>query len=96
MKRILPLLCMLFLFAPVVHAQGYYDCDGITQKTEREPMKPKASVVAQKLINLYRQAHVIIGGWAAVNPIFIDEATPDVLDAMSVLPTGRFLVQHIA
>ena len=25
MKRILPLLCMLFLFAPVVHAQGYYD-----------------------------------------------------------------------
>lgn len=59
-------------------------------------MKPKASVVAQKLINLYRQAHVIIGGWAAVNPIFVDEATPDVLDAMSGLPTGRFLVQHIA
>ncbi|MBR1912280.1 MAG: hypothetical protein IJ828_08000 [Treponema sp.] len=25
MKRILPFLCMLFLFAPVVHAQEYYD-----------------------------------------------------------------------
>ena len=59
-------------------------------------MKPKASVVAQKLINLYRQAHVIIGGWTAINPIFINEATPEVLDAMSDLPTGRFLAQHIA
>ena len=37
-------------------------------------MKPKASVVAQKLLNLYRQAHVIIGGWSALNPIFVDEA----------------------
>lgn len=59
-------------------------------------MKPKASVVAQKLLNLYRQAHVIIGGWSALNPIFADEATPDVLAALGELPTGRFLAQHIA
>jgi hypothetical protein len=59
-------------------------------------MKPKASVVAQKLLNLYRQAHVIIGGWSVLNPIFVDEATPDVIDALDDLPTGRFLAQHIA
>ena len=58
-------------------------------------MKPKASVVAQKLINLYRQAHVIIGGWSAVNSVFVAEATPDVIAALPDLPTGRFLVQHI-
>lgn len=58
-------------------------------------MKPRASVVAQKLLNLYRQAHVIIGGWSALNPIFVDEATPDVLDEMSNLPTGKLLRRHI-
>ena len=25
-------------------------------------MKPKANIVAQKLVNLYRQEHVILGG----------------------------------
>ena len=58
-------------------------------------MKPKASVVAQKLLNLYRQAHVIIGGWAALNPIFVEESTPDVLNALAELPTGKMLVRHI-
>lgn len=58
-------------------------------------MKPKASVVAQKLLNLYRQSHVIIGGWAALNPIFVKESTPDVLDEMSNLPTGKLLKRHI-
>lgn len=58
-------------------------------------MKPKASVVAQKLLNLYRQAHVIIGGWAALNPIFVEEATQDVIDAMKDLPTGKMLAHHI-
>lgn len=59
-------------------------------------MKPKASVVAQKLLNLYRQEHVIFGGWAAVNEIFISEADDDVLHEISQLPTGKSLVQHIA
>ena len=58
-------------------------------------MKPKASTVAQKLLNLYRQAHVIIGGWGAVNPVFVDEATPDVLSALTELPTGKLLAKHI-
>lgn len=58
-------------------------------------MKPKASTVAQKLLNLYRQAHVIIGGWGALNPIFLDEATPDVITALSELPTGKLLAKHI-
>ena len=58
-------------------------------------MKQRASVIAQKLLNLYRQAHVIIGGWSALNPIFVEEATPDVLNALADLPTGKLLVQHI-
>ena len=58
-------------------------------------MKQKASVVAQKLLNLYRQAHVIIGGMAALNPIFIEEATPDVLTELAELPTGKMLAKHI-
>ncbi len=58
-------------------------------------MKPKASTVAQKLLNLYRQAHVIIGGWGALNPVFVDEATPDVLSALAELPTGKLLAKHI-
>ena len=58
-------------------------------------MKPRASVVAQKLLNLYRQSHVIIGGWSALNPIFVKEATPDVLTALADLPTGKMLIRHI-
>lgn len=58
-------------------------------------MKPKANLVAQRLVNLYRQEHVILGGWAALNPVFVQEATDDVLDEMADLPTGKLLVQHI-
>ena len=58
-------------------------------------MKAKASVIAQKLLNLYRQAHVINGGWTTVNRIFVDEATDEVIGEMRDLPTGKFLVQHI-
>ena len=58
-------------------------------------MKQKASAIAQKLLNLYRQAHVIIGGWGALNPIFVNEATPDVMAALPDLPTGKLLAKHI-
>lgn len=58
-------------------------------------MKARASVTAQKLLNLYRQAHVIVGGWSAVNRVLIDEATDDVLKEITDLPTGKMLVQHI-
>ena len=58
-------------------------------------MKAKASVVAQKLLNLYRQAHVINGGWSAVNRVLVDEATNEILQEMTELPTGKMLIQHI-
>ena len=58
-------------------------------------MKAKASVVAQKLLNLYRQAHVINGGWSAVNRVLVDEATDEILQEMTELPTGKMLIQHI-
>ena len=52
-------------------------------------MKAKASSIAQKLLNLYRQEHVIFGGWAAVNRVFVDEASDDVLRELRDLPTGK-------
>lgn len=58
-------------------------------------MKAKASLIAQKLLNLYRQEHVIFGGWGAVNEVFINEATPDVITEMRGLPTGKMLAKHI-
>jgi hypothetical protein len=59
-------------------------------------VKPRPSIVAQKLLNLYRQQHVIFGGWKTVNQIFIAEADDDVISELPNLPTGRMLAQHIA
>lgn len=58
-------------------------------------MKARASTIAQKLLNLYRQKHVIIGGWAAINPVFVAEADDEVIRELRVLPTGKMLIQHI-
>ena len=58
-------------------------------------MKAKVKATASKLLNLYRQAHVIVGGWTALNPIFVDEATDDVINELRDLPTGKNLVKHI-
>ena len=58
-------------------------------------MNIKTSTIALKLLNLYRQEHVIIGGWAAVNPIFVNEANDDVIKELRDMPTGKALVQHI-
>ncbi len=58
-------------------------------------MKQKSNIIAQKLVNLYRQEHVILGGWTALNPIFLDEGTDEVLNAMADLPTGKMLAAHI-
>lgn len=58
-------------------------------------MNTKASTTALKLINLYRQEHVIVGGWAAVNPVFVKEATEDVIQELANLPTGKNLIKHI-
>lgn len=58
-------------------------------------MNAKNSTTAQKLVNLYRQAHVIVGGWATVNPIFVNEATDDVIAQMQNIPCGNMLMRHI-
>ncbi|MBN1324808.1 MAG: hypothetical protein JW974_01150 [Alphaproteobacteria bacterium] len=58
-------------------------------------MKTKPSIIAQKLLNLYRQHHVIFGGWKSVNQIFINEASPEVMMEIKELPTGKMLAQHI-
>ena len=58
-------------------------------------MNIKTSAIAQKLLNLYRQEPVIIGGWATVNPIFVKEATDDVIRELNDMPTGKLLVRHI-
>lgn len=58
-------------------------------------MKSETLTIAQRLINLYRQQHVIIGGWKAVNPIFLQEANEEVLSLLEDLPTGSLLVKHI-
>lgn len=58
-------------------------------------MNVKTSAIALRLLNLYRQEHVIIGGWATVNPIFVNDATDDVINELRDMPTGKLLVQHI-
>lgn len=58
-------------------------------------MKTKQGMTAQKLLNLYRQQHVIFGGWKAVNQIFVKEADDEVLAKMQNLPTGSRLAEHI-
>ncbi len=58
-------------------------------------MQKNPRIIAQKLLNLYRQSHVIIGGISALNPIFIDEADDTVIEHLDALPGGRFLVAHI-
>ena len=59
-------------------------------------MQQHAHTIAQRLLNLYRQAHVINGGWAAVNPVFVAESDdPQVLKELANLPTGSRLISHI-
>lgn len=59
-------------------------------------MQQQAHVIAQRLLNLYRQAHVINGGWAAVNKVLIAESDdPQVIAALEKLPTGKRLATHI-
>jgi len=59
-------------------------------------MKQQAHIVAQRLLNLYRQEHVINGGWAVINKVFIEETKDsEVLNKLKELPTGSNLVKHI-
>lgn len=59
-------------------------------------MSQQAHIIAQRLLNLYRQEHVIEGGWAAVNKVFIAESNDDqVIAELENMPTGKKLVAHI-
>ena len=59
-------------------------------------MQQQAHTIAQRLLNLYRQEHVIDGGWAAVNRVFIQESNdPQVISELELLPTGKRLIAHI-
>ena len=60
-------------------------------------MQQQAHIIAQRLLNLYRQAHVIVGGWAAVNRVLVAESNDNqVIEELQNLPTGNKLVQHIS
>jgi hypothetical protein len=59
-------------------------------------MQQQAHIIAQRLLNLYRQAHVIVGGWAAVNRVLVSESNDaQVIKELLNLPTGQKLVEHI-
>ena len=58
-------------------------------------MKAKIRATAQKLLNVYRQEHAIIGGWSGVNKVLIDEADENVIAELRELPTGKTLIKHI-
>lgn len=59
-------------------------------------MSQQAHTVAQRLLNLYRQEHVIEGGWAAVNPVFVAESDDEqVITELENMPTGKKLIAHI-
>ena len=59
-------------------------------------MQQQAHTIAQRLLNLYRQEHVINGGWAAVNKVLIEESDdPQIFEELEKLPTGKRLIAHI-
>lgn len=59
-------------------------------------MQQQAHVIAQRLLNVYRQEHVLIGGWPAVNRMLLDESNdPNVIAELEKLPTGKRLIKHI-
>ncbi|MDR0967687.1 MAG: hypothetical protein LBL75_02545 [Rickettsiales bacterium] len=62
---------------------------------ENKPITEKTSITAQRLLNLYRQAHTIDGGWAVVNNIFVRDANAGVIAELIKLPNGNKLSEHI-
>jgi hypothetical protein len=55
-----------------------------------------SAMAAQKLLNLYRSAFAIDGGWGAVNPVFVEEADDSVIAEIEKLPCGKNLARHIS
>ena len=58
-------------------------------------MNNNPSITAQRLLNLYRAAHVIDGTWRTVNATFMRESDASVLEELKKLPCGEKLALHI-
>ena len=58
-------------------------------------MKDKALSSANRMMNLYRQAHAIDGGWAVVNEALLEDANPESIAELRQMPNGANLIQHI-
>ena len=58
-------------------------------------MAERPAITAQRLMNLYRQTHVIAGGWSAVNPILVADADDAVIAEVNKLACGERLAAHI-
>ena len=59
-------------------------------------MKSLSAKTAQKLMNLYRNAHAVDGAWRTVNPALVNESTDEVLQHIRELPCGEMLAKHIS
>ncbi|MDR1071398.1 MAG: hypothetical protein LBL21_02015 [Rickettsiales bacterium] len=59
-------------------------------------MKTRTALTAQKLMNLYRSAFAIDGGWRAVNSILAAESDDAVVLEIEKLPCGKNLSKHIS
>jgi hypothetical protein len=59
-------------------------------------MKTQAALTARKLMNLYRSAFAIEGGWGAVNAVLTAEADDAVVAEVEKLPCGKNLGRHIS
>ena len=59
-------------------------------------MKTRGAATAQRLMNLYRGAHAIDGGWAAVNAALVAESDDAAAAEIAKLPCGSALNAHIA
>ena len=59
-------------------------------------MPQQAHIIAQRLLNLYRQEHVIDGGWSAVNKVFLAESNDaQVISELENMPTGKKLIRNL-
>ncbi len=57
--------------------------------------KSKIKLTAQRMLNLFRQSHVIFGGWSVINPVFIAETDEGVISELRDMPDGMRLIRHI-
>jgi hypothetical protein len=59
-------------------------------------LKTRSALTAQKLMNLYRNAFAIDGGWKTVNGVLVGEHDEVVAAEIAKLPCGENLNRHIS